>query len=141
MIHHVVYKLHYGTVPRGMLVDHWDRDRSNNRVDNLRLVNHTGNQRNRKPNYRSIGETGVKFRIDTNSGFTLVCATVRQLDGKQTAKVFSTNKYGLLPAYKLAVMARRAAITELNKQGAGYTQHHGKTNVLEVMDKLGVKHE
>jgi hypothetical protein len=41
-------------------------------------------------------------------------------------KKFSVKKLGLLPAFKAAVECRRKMIEELNGQGAGYTENHGK---------------
>ncbi len=41
-IHHVVWEMHNGPIPEGMEVDHIDRDRTNNLLENLRLG--TGSQ-------------------------------------------------------------------------------------------------
>lgn len=46
--------------------------------------------------------------------------------GKQRKKCFSVKTYGLLPAFKLACEYRAAKIAELNSQGAGYSESHGK---------------
>ena len=42
--HRVIWAIHYGEDPGKLQVDHIDRDRCNNRIDNLRLVT---NQENR----------------------------------------------------------------------------------------------
>lgn len=59
---------------------------------------------------------------------TLYCNAIwnRLEDGKQTKKCFSVKKYGLLPAFKMACEYREKMIAELNAQGAGYTENHGK---------------
>jgi hypothetical protein len=45
-VHRVAWYLHHGTDPGPLLVDHIDRDRTNNRATNLRLVDARGNQAN-----------------------------------------------------------------------------------------------
>ena len=48
-------------------------------------------------------------------------------DGERVcSKSFPVKKYGVLPAFKLAVDYREKMIAELNAQGAGYTENHGK---------------
>ena len=46
LTHRVAYALHHGMDPGPLLVDHIDRDKSNNRVANLRLVSAKGNRDN-----------------------------------------------------------------------------------------------
>ena len=48
------------------------------------------------------------------------------LEGKKESKSFGVNKYGLLPAFKLAFLHRQREIDNLNRQGAGYKDSHGK---------------
>lgn len=36
--HRIVWEMHYGPVPEGLTIDHIDRDKANNRLDNLRLA-------------------------------------------------------------------------------------------------------
>lgn len=50
----------------------------------------------------------------------------RDLDSTQRTKAFSVTKYGLLPAFKMACEYREEMIIQLNLQGAGYTETHGK---------------
>lgn len=50
----------------------------------------------------------------------------KTIDGKPRKKCFSVKKYGEEQAFKLACEARENAIKELNEQGAGYTDTHGK---------------
>lgn len=49
-------------VPKGMQIDHLDHDRSNNRIENLRLVTHKENGRNiSKKKNNTSGITGVRW--------------------------------------------------------------------------------
>lgn len=76
----------------------------------------------------TTGVTGVSVnnaRIGNNRYKNYV-AHYTQLDGKLKCKYFSINKYGEDVAFKLACDYRESAIRELNKQGAGYTERHGK---------------
>ena len=59
--------------------------------------------------------------------FTLYAAAQwHDLTGKIKKKAFSVKKYGLLEAFALACRYRENIIAELNKQGAGYSDNHGK---------------
>lgn len=44
--HVIVWEMHHGAVPEGYEVDHRDRNRANNLIDNLRVVTHTYNMHN-----------------------------------------------------------------------------------------------
>ena len=72
------------------------------------------------------GIVGVGFSRDKKSGATSAVASWKPLNGKSKNKKFSVKKLGLLPAFKAAVEHRRKMIEELNAQGAGYTENHGK---------------
>ncbi len=45
--HRVIWLMFNGPIPRGLQIDHINRDRSDNRLENLRLVTPQVNQRNR----------------------------------------------------------------------------------------------
>lgn len=47
-VHKVLWVLYNGDIPKGYVVDHIDRDRSNNLIDNLRLASTSENSWNRK---------------------------------------------------------------------------------------------
>lgn len=45
--HRIIYEMHYGPVPEGMEIDHIDRNKENNLIENLRAVTQSENQWNR----------------------------------------------------------------------------------------------
>lgn len=46
MAHRVIFEMHYGKIPNVISIDHIDRDKSNNRIENLRLATKQENGRN-----------------------------------------------------------------------------------------------
>ena len=46
--HRLVWVMHNGQIPEGLEIDHIDGDRTNNRIENLRLVNKSQNAHNRR---------------------------------------------------------------------------------------------
>jgi hypothetical protein len=53
--HRVIWEMHYGPIPDGMVVDHKDRDPWNNHLDNLRLATPSQNNVNNSRPGRSRG--------------------------------------------------------------------------------------
>jgi len=78
----------------------------------------------RKQKNNTSGVVGVQWKVQGN--FTAAIAQWKNLEGRHVTKCFSVNKYGLLPAFKLAYLCRQQAIKELNSLGAGYKDSHGK---------------
>jgi hypothetical protein len=56
--HRLVWQMHFGVIPSGMQVDHIDGNRSNNAIENLRLVSAAGNAQNQRQASRN-NETGL----------------------------------------------------------------------------------
>lgn len=129
LCHRVIYEMHHGSIGEDYFVDHFDRDKQNNKIGNLRRVFRTGNARNSsKRSDNSSGVTGVHLNVSTNRSGSISCswrATWNSLAGKINGKAFSCNKYGDDVAFQLACDYRKNMIEELNKQGAGYTSTHG----------------
>lgn len=60
--HRVVWEMHNRAIPKGMFIDHINRNKSDNRIENLRLVTPQDNSRNMGKNKRnSSGFNGVCF--------------------------------------------------------------------------------
>lgn len=128
LVHRVIWELFYGDIPEDMIIDHIDRDKLNNDIQNLRLVTKAGNNRNQK------------LRADSSSGVVGVNRLVNKLRSGNVAeywkavwfdngvkyKAFSIKKYGEDAAFKMACDFREKMIQELNDNGAGYTENHGK---------------
>lgn len=55
----IIWEMHYGPIPEGMLIDHKDRDPSNNRLSNLRLATHEQNRHNSAKRKTDRPHTGV----------------------------------------------------------------------------------
>lgn len=67
--HRLIWMMHYGYIPEGFVVNHKDNDRTNDTIENLRLVNNQENAQNRRSAHKNalVGMIGVskcrnKFR-------------------------------------------------------------------------------
>ena len=75
-IHHLVWLYHYGYLPK--MLDHINRNRDDNRLENLREVNSKQNNQNRAAHKgNSSGYKGVSFRKANNKYFASI-----KVDGK-----------------------------------------------------------
>lgn len=60
LVHRVIWEMHYGEITEGMHIDHINHERSDNRIENLRLVTNNQNRINQRMDKRnSPGKTGV----------------------------------------------------------------------------------
>jgi hypothetical protein len=62
LYHHLVAEAFIGVRPEGLVIDHIDRNRSNNFADNLRYVSYQDNARNSKSFRSDIPFTDIKDR-------------------------------------------------------------------------------
>lgn len=123
-LHRAIYEWHYGEIPEGLQIDHYDRDVTNNCIENLRLADRNLNGRNVSISSRNkTGTLGVRYRERGNNAYYI--AMWRE-DGRQRDKAFAVNKYGDKRAKELAIQYRENTIARLNELGYGYTPHHGK---------------
>lgn len=108
--HRIVWEMHNGKIPPGYEIDHENHIRSDNRIENLRLVERRDNSLNksRAKNNKS-GVTGVYFKRDT-------CKWAAQI------KIDGTIKYlGSFADWFDAVCARKSA-----ENLHGFHINHGK---------------
>lgn len=74
--------MHNGPIPDGLFIDHIDRDKRNNRIENLRLVTWSENQRNTHVKNKS----GLpKHVFKTNNGRYSVIIRVGTFDTVEEA--------------------------------------------------------
>lgn len=129
-VHKVVWALHNDFVDQtGLQIDHIDGVRSNNRIENLRLVQPSLNARNQGLQKNSkTGVNGVVLGlVKTKIGnYTERYTATVYIDGKKQTKSFSPFVHGREKAFEMACEWREKRITELNEQGYGYTERHGK---------------
>lgn len=110
LVHVVIWEMHHGVIPPGMQVDHVKHNRTDNRVEMLRLVNNQGNSRNRSKNRNnSSGVTGVVLNKATNKWMVRIT-----VDGTQ-------HYLGSYSDFTEAVHIRRNAEVQ-----HGFHENHGK---------------
>ena len=122
--HRVIYEMFHGTIPDGMLIDHINGNKRDNRIENLRLATSGLNAKNRPMQRNNLtGVTGVS--LHKAKGHTYWRAQWKGVDGKVKVKGFSVTAHGSEEAFELACKARDGALAALNTAGAGYTERHG----------------
>lgn len=127
LVHRVVYEMHKGSIPNGFEIDHDNRDKTDCRFVNLKAVTKSQNQRNKSKSLNNTsGTTCVKFyTVYVNSiEYTYAKAECR-LNNKVKSKNFSVKKFGLLPAFTLAVEARKQMLLQTTPDEAAYSADHG----------------
>lgn len=119
--HRVVCALH-GLDVLNMQVDHIDGDRSNNRIENLRVVGQIENGRNQK--MKSTNKTGfVGLSRSYHSGGFHWKAHWR-VNQKTFSKAFAVTKHGEWGAFAKACEARKLGLIEAQKDGIKYSNRH-----------------
>lgn len=123
LCHRIVAALN-GIEISGKIVDHIDGNILNNKIENLRVVSHAENSRNRAVTNNKSGVVGVILQKSQN-GWSEKWRAIWSENGDRKSKAFSAAIHGYDEAFRLACEARSDAIRRLNEQGAGYTERHG----------------
>ena len=125
-VHRIIYMLcNSVNLEKSTHVDHIDGNKQNNTIANLRAVSNSVNRRNMsKSRCNMSGVTGVSFK--EAKGYANWRANWHDLDGKRHDRSFSVIKYGYDMAFKMACDYREQKLKEMNENGAGYTERHGK---------------
>ncbi len=117
--------LHNGDIDKKLKIDHIDGNKTNNNIDNIRVVHQQLNVRNRgKSRANKSGIVGVFF--DKYAVKPAWVANWHSLEGKRCNKKFLVSKHGDENAFILAWEYRKKMIHQLNELGAGYAERHGK---------------
>ena len=127
-VHRVIWTMFYGAIPKDFVIDHIDGNTLNNDISNLRCVSRDISARNkRKPKNNSSGVVGVKLNKKFYRGVCIEYWIAEWMeDSVKRVKHFRIDKLGHDNAFRLACEYRAKMIEELNAQGAGYTERHGK---------------
>jgi HNH endonuclease/AP2 domain len=83
--HRVIWTMHNGVIPDGMVVDHINNNRSDNRIENLRLATRTQNSQNTlktssktSSKYKGVYKKGDRWVAQiTHEGKSFVIGTYR----------------------------------------------------------------
>lgn len=122
-LHRLIWEELIGPIPTGMQVDHINRNRTDNRLCNLRLVTIQDNRKNMsKRSDNTSGITGVSYWAAQNA---YRASVGKYPNGSTKFKMFSVLKYGKQAAFQLACEARKKALAHL-AANYGYTPDHGR---------------
>jgi len=129
--HIIVWALHNGPIQSANRVDHFNQDKRDNRISNLREIPAEMNSRN-CPMFKNnkSGVTGVCKRQSRKTPSW--SATWVDISGAKKEKSFPVSKYGEELAFELACKYREQMLHELNLHGLGYTPQHGKVKSQET---------
>lgn len=117
----VIWKLFVGDIPNGMVVDHINGNKTDDRLYNLRIVEqgmNTRNARMRKDN--TSGVTGVSYNKRDDKWISFY-----SINGEFKTKTFAVKQFGHDKAKEMAIKFRKSSISSLIDAGAGSTERHG----------------
>lgn len=110
LVHRIIWEMHNGPIHEGMQIDHIDHNKTNNKIDNLRLVTSKENNYN------------MKFRATNKSGVTGVSWDKQHKKWASNIKVDGVKIHlGLFSDLNVAAKVRRKAEVKYN-----FHENHGK---------------
>jgi hypothetical protein len=98
--HRLVYQYHYGDLEQEQQIDHIDRNKSNNRIENLRAVDQTQNNYNTRT--RKNNELGVRG------------VSTKAKSGKYYSRITHKGKIEYLGIYDTIEEAQQAYVKRYN---------------------------
>ena len=108
--HRIAMMLTYGDLSRGTQIDHINHDRSDNRLENLRITDHESNGRNVSiPRTNTTGVVGVTYSKKHN---------------KYIAQIYVDKKHKYLGIYD--TLEEAAIVRKSAEFLYGYHPNHGK---------------
>ena len=103
LVHRLIWSIHHGPIPNGLVLDHIDRNIKNNKIENLRVVTPSGNSQNKPVSKHSVtGYKGVSWH---------------KVTGKWKAYITINGKYkhlGVFTEVEDAISKRLEAEVEFN---------------------------
>lgn len=79
LAHKVIWYIHHGDVPEGLMLDHINLDKTDNRIENLRLVTAAGNNQNIIRKGYALHKPSGRYRVKVHAGgkllFSCYCTT------------------------------------------------------------------
>lgn len=122
----IVWLLHDNLLNENEVIDHLDGNPHNNLISNLQSKSYAENSRNRKKaSNNTTGHTGICWnKTKTSEGYR---SRFNNLSGNRISKFFTLGIYKTKEnALEAAIKWRNEQLQELNKNGANYTERHGK---------------
>lgn len=119
----IVWFLHFGPIPEGMVIDHLNGNPWDNRIENLACKTQKQNMQNQRKRLTNVsGVTGVYKTIISGNTYW-----VGFYEGKsgQTCKAFSCKILGNEEAKRQAIEFRQLGVLKINIEGESYTKEHG----------------
>lgn len=105
LVHRIVWLIAHGNISKELVVDHKNRNRADNRLSNLSLVNMSHNMRNRLLPIPNSGYRNISIKVSDTGVVSFVVNYTKPLHDSRDKETFSTVKYpdafsAFIAAYK-----------------------------------------
>ena len=147
-IHRLVWETFNGEIPEGMVIDHIDGNRSNNKLSNLRLVSQAENMNNAQANGHK-GQVKIS-QYDKEGNFIAKYNSIREaaqtINGSEVAIKDAANRHGSSAGYfwiredQDLTIEELLKITTANKPKAtsmGITQYSSEGEKIAHFNSIG----